>query len=163
MTETLASPYQLPAGEGCQLDTWFFGSVMRMLATGAHTGGAFALMEQHCRPGFENPLHVHHAEDEAFFVLEGTLELFVGESRLVAGPGSYVWGPREVPHGFRVHGDDPCRLLLLATPSGFDAFVAALGVPAAGPGFPPPGPPPMDALLAAADRHRIEILGPLPD
>ncbi len=109
-------------------------------AEATQTGGAFALIEQVCPPGFANPLHMHHAEDEAFYVLEGELTVFIGDQKLQAGPGTYLFGPRDIPHGFRVEGTSPCRLLLLATPAGFEQFVVEMGKPVQELTFPLPSP-----------------------
>jgi quercetin dioxygenase-like cupin family protein len=80
--------------------------------------------------GPASPYHVHRAEDETFYVLEGTLEFISGERRLTDGPGSYVFLPRDIPHGFRVIGTSPARFLVLITPAGFEGFVMEMGQPA---------------------------------
>ncbi len=154
-------PYVLAKDEGAAI--WFFGSLVLLKATGDQTGGTFGFMEQVCPPGFANPYHVHHAEDEAFYVLEGELTVIVGNEKVTAGPGTYVYGPRDIPHGFRVEGNTPCRLLLLATPSGFEQFVMELGEPAKELTFPPAEPPDMEKVMALAAKYNIEILGPLPE
>ena len=86
-----------------------------------------------------------------------------GDDRLSAGAGTWIWGPRGIPHGFRVEGSAPARLLLFATPAGFEQFVIDLGEPAADWSSPPAGPPDMEKLMATAARYRVDILGPLPD
>ena len=140
----------------------FFGSRTWFTATGEETGGAYGLLEQVIAPGAASPWHLHHAEDETFYVLEGTMTFRVGEERFTVGPGGYVFGPRAIPHGFRNAGATPARMLLMATPAGFERFVRALAVPA-GPGALPPGPPDMGQLMAAAAEYRMEILGPFPE
>jgi mannose-6-phosphate isomerase-like protein (cupin superfamily) len=62
------------------------------------------------------PLHVHHEDDEAWYVLEGTLRFRLGERELEAPAGSAVFGPRGVPHTFWNPGPQPCRYLLVMTP-----------------------------------------------
>lgn len=139
---------------------WTVGVHATIRAGAAQTGGALALVEERCPAGYATPLHVHHAEDEAFYVLEGRVTVFVGETRVVVGPGDFAYGPRGVPHGFRVDATAPARLLLLATPSGFERFLAEMGVPADGP--PPTAPLDEPALRAVGARYGIEVLGPLP-
>jgi quercetin dioxygenase-like cupin family protein len=135
---------------------YFFGAPTSLRATSATTGGAFGLVEGHqMPPGFESPYHVHSKEDEAFYVLEGEIAFVVGGTWMVGGPGTYAFGPRQIPHGFKVVSETPARMLLLATPGGFDGFVDELRQPA-------PAPPDMGAVMAAAVRYGIEILGPLP-
>lgn len=137
---------------------WFLGCRVWLRAAAAQTGGAFGLIEQVVPPGLGSPYHVHHNEDEAFYVLEGELRFFSGDRSWVAGPGGFAFLPRGIPHGFRTEGESPSRSLLLATPGGFDGFVADLSDPA-----PPAGPPDMDRLMQAAARYEVEILGPLPE
>ena len=137
---------------------WFLGERTWVRATADQTGGTLGLVEQVVAPGFASPYHVHRSEDEAFYVLAGRVRFVGGDGARVLGPGGVAFLPRGVPHGFRVEGDAPARILLIATPAGFASFVDGLCEPA-----PPAGPPDMAALMVAADRHGIEILGPLPE
>ena len=73
-------------------------------------------------------------------------------------PGTFVYGPREIPHGFRVEGTEPARMLLQCTPGGFEHFVIKMSEPT-----PPTGPPDMEKLMALAAKFDNEILGPLPE
>ena len=161
--ETARRPYAIHREEGERLS--FFGSLTWIKATGEQTGGAFGLIEHLMPPGEEIPWHLHHNEDESFYVIEGEVLFIVGEEqqRITAGPGTFVFGPREIPHGFRVAGSSPARMLIEATPAGFEHFVLALSEPAPASGFPPAGPPDMEKVMAAAARANIEILGPLPE
>ena len=138
----------------------FFGSPTVIRSTGETTDGHFFLMEAlSMPPGLASPYHVHHNEDEAFYILEGTIAFLCGETWRVAGPGTWVYGPREIPHGFRVIGTSPARMLLQAAPAGFERFVRELSVPIDA----VPGPPDMALVMAAAAKYGIDILGPLPD
>ena len=95
---TQQEPYALAHDDGQAL--WFLGNVLtRVKATGEQTGGAYGLIDQVIPAGFASPWHVHHAEDETFYVLEGTITFLCGETRVVGGPGTFVYGPRGVPHG----------------------------------------------------------------
>lgn len=138
--------------------SWFLGCRTWERASALQTGGAFGMIEQVIEPGFTSPYHVHHSEDEAFYVIEGDVR-FVSEGvSHVAGGGGFAFLPREIPHGFRVEGDSPARVLLLTTPGGFEGFVAELSEPAA-----PAGPPDMTRLMETATRYGVDILGPLPE
>ena len=81
---------------------WWQGSLMRIKARAADTGGAFGLVEGSFPEGFGPPLHIHHREDEGFYVLEGEIRFRQGDDEFVAGRGTLVWGPRGVPHAFKV-------------------------------------------------------------
>jgi quercetin dioxygenase-like cupin family protein len=135
---------------------YFLGLPTLLRATAETTNGAFGLVEQALPPGFASPYHTHHLEDEAFYVLEGEMAFVCGGQWTVAKAGTYVFGPREIPHGFKVVGDAPARLLLLCTPGGFEQFVMDMSEPA-------PAPPDMAKLMAVAARYKIDIHGPLPE
>ena len=137
---------------------WFLGARTWVRATAEQTRGALGLIEHILEPGFASPYHVHHHEDEAFYVLEGQLR-FVSEGRSwVVGAGGFAFLPREVPHGFRVEGDTTARCLLLVTPGGFDGFVAELSQPE-----PPSSAPDLGHLVQVAATYALDILGPLPE
>ena len=135
---------------------YFLGLPTILRATGRTTNGAFGLVEQSMPPGFASPYHTHHLEDEAFYVLEGEMAFVCDGQWTIAGPGTYVFGPREIPHGFKVLGDAAARMLLLCTPGGFSEFVVEMSEPI-------PAPPDMAKLMALAAKYKVDILGPLPE
>jgi mannose-6-phosphate isomerase-like protein (cupin superfamily) len=71
-------------------------------------------------PGREIDAHVHEGEDDAFYILEGTMTFFSGDDEVEAGPGTFVLAPAGVDHGFRNDGDEPLRMLNIHAPAGFD-------------------------------------------
>jgi mannose-6-phosphate isomerase-like protein (cupin superfamily) len=78
------------------------------------------------------PLHVHHGDDEAWYVLDGTLRFKLGEEIHEAGPGSAVWAPKGMPHAYgNARRGEPARYLLVMTPR-IRALVHALHEPGAG-------------------------------
>jgi len=135
---------------------YFLGLPTILRATGQTTNGAFGLVEQLMPPGFASPYHTHRLEDEAFYVLEGEMAFVCGGTWSIARAGTYVFGPRNIPHGFKVLGDAPARMLLLCTPGGFDQFVVEMSEPA-------PAPPDMAKLMALAAKYKVDIHGPLPE
>jgi quercetin dioxygenase-like cupin family protein len=142
--------------------TWFLGALIIQKANGVQTGGRFSLTEQWSPAGFETPYHVHRLEDEAFYVLEGDMVFVCDGKQTSVGAGGYFFGPRDVPHGFRVVGARSSRLLVLATPPGYEQFVVEVGEPAQQLILPPPQPPDFPKLVALAAKYHMEILGPLP-
>jgi quercetin dioxygenase-like cupin family protein len=70
--------------------------------------------------GAAPPLHVHHREDEAFYILEGEYTVFVGDEMVSGVPGTWVWGPKDVPHGYQVHSPRG-RHVSLTMPAGSEA------------------------------------------
>ena len=151
--------YTLAADEGEAI--WFIGTLATIKASGALTGKVLSLVEFLHPPGFSTPLHVHHTEDEAFYVLEGAIKGIVGDQPWSAEEGAFVWLPRDIPHGYTVIGDQPVRTLAMAIPSGFAQFVIDSGDPAPTRTLPPPAEPDIERLVAAGKRGGQEILGPL--
>ena len=137
----------------------FLGCPTTLRASAVTTNGGFGLLEQVMPAGFASPYHTHNNEDEAFYVLEGEMAFVCGGTWMSAGPGTYVFGPRGIPHGFKVTGNGPARMLLLCSPGGFEQFVLELREPEGA----PPAAPDMAKLAAAAARYDIQLLGPLPD
>jgi cupin domain len=105
--------------------------------------------------------HLHRAEDEAFYLLEGKATFISGDRRTKANAGSYLFLPRDIPHGFKVEA--PARLLILTTPAGFEQFVIEMSEPATDLTSSSAAPPDMENLMRLAAKYQIEILGPLPD
>src|SRR3954449_12510061 len=104
----------LRAGEGRA--AWVVGDRYTVKASGEDTGEAFALIEVLVPPGSGPPPHVHHREDEAFYVLEGELRFHVDGRDFTAGAGAWVTLARGSLHHFNNVGDRPARLLIVVTP-----------------------------------------------
>ncbi len=153
------APIALAAGEGEAL--WFIGILVTIKASSESTAGRVAVIEHLAPRGSGSPLHVHHNEDEWFYITEGQLTFWVGGHVITAGAGSFVFGPRHIPHTFTVSSEQ-ARFLLVVEPAGFDGFVRALGQPAQELVIPPPAtePPDVAAMAALAAEYGIEILGP---
>jgi mannose-6-phosphate isomerase-like protein (cupin superfamily) len=149
--------YVLGAGEGT--DCWFLDTRMTVKAGSAQTGGAFTFLEFSAPVGFGPPRHVHHVEDEGFYVLDGELVVECGDRRWTADPGGFVLLPHGIPHVFVVTRG-PVRALQITSPAGFEDFVAEFGRPPTGPGLPEPSAPDVPRLVEATARYRGEILGP---
>ena len=148
----------LGPGEGTPV--WFLGNLMVVKATAQSTNGAYGLLESWIPTGASPPLHVHHREDEAFWVLEGALTIRCGAETYQAEAGSYVFLPRGVPHTFRVEGDTPARMLTLLTPGGGEAFFVEGGRPAERATLAPEGPPDLARLQRVAHKFGSEFVGP---
>ncbi len=138
---------------------WWFGSLAVIKATAADTGGQMTLVEITEPPDVEAPLHVHHNEDEGFWILDGSVRFEVGGATLEARAGDYAFGPRHIPHRYTV-GPDGCRMLFMFTPGGFEDLLRATSEPATARTLPPPAtePPDMERLSAVVRAHRSELL-----
>jgi quercetin dioxygenase-like cupin family protein len=116
------------AGEGPS--AWVVGDTYTFKATAEQTGGAFALIEASIPPGSGPPPHTHTREDEAFYLLDGALEITAGEQTTLARPGDFVYLPRGLVHCFRNPTVGAARALILVTPAGFERFFQEVGMPA---------------------------------
>lgn len=158
MTSPHGQPITLAPEEGPIF--WILDLPGRAKATGEQTGGAFGLVEALCPPGYATPQHIHYLEDEAVYVLAGRLTVFSGSRQVAAVPGSYVYQPRGIAHGFRVQGDAPARILCLTVPASADQ-----SDPPGASRLSPLGPAALEleTLADLAARYKIDVLGPLPD
>jgi quercetin dioxygenase-like cupin family protein len=138
---------------------WWFGMLAEIKATAGSTSGGLTLVEVTCGPGYQAPLHVHHRDDEGFWVLDGRVTFHVGDASVLAGPGDYAYGPRNVPHRFDV-GDEGCRMLFILTPGGLDELIMATSEPAGSRTLPPPPGEGLDVdrLKAIVARYGCELL-----
>lgn len=110
----------------------FHGARVVIKASGDDTLGQLGVMEATYPPGLTVHSHVHAGEDEMFYLLEGALTGFCENDRWTAAPGSFVFVPRDRPHGFTVTGTEPARALVITGPPQLDRQIAERGEPAAG-------------------------------
>jgi quercetin dioxygenase-like cupin family protein len=158
-TSTAISPIALGRDDGELL--WAFGGVALVKAGGEATGGRVMVTEQRAQRGVGSPLHVHHREDEWFYVLDGEVTFWVGGEVVVAPAGTFVYGPRDIAHTFVVTSDE-ARFLLVTEPGDFVGFLRAASQPAPSLEYPPPpdSPPDVEALTQLAASYGIDIIGP---
>jgi mannose-6-phosphate isomerase-like protein (cupin superfamily) len=151
--------YAMGPGEGEAL--WFNGGLGLLKATADLTSGRFAALELLAPRDFASPFHIHRAEDEFFVVLSGEVRVRHGDSVIEAVAGSFVYGPRNVPHAFRVDSEE-ARLLLIFGPGGVEGFFREGGKAARSRGLPPVGEQFLDkeALKEIGGRFNQEFIGP---
>ena len=152
------APFLLTAGEGESV--WSLGGRFTAKATAADTEQRFALIEAVAFQSTEPPLHIHHREDEAWYILDGKMTFYVGDEVLQATAGCFTYAPRGIPHTFTVDVE-PTRVLVFATPAGFEHFALEMGEPARD-DTPPAGlvVPSPEVLGPVAERYGIEVVGP---
>ena len=110
-----ARGYLLGPGEGVS------GPGSDVKASRTSTGGCLTLIESHTTGGA--PWHVHSRDDEAFYVLDGSITVHCGQEVFEAGPRSLVFLPRGIPHAWDVSGDGTATVLILTVPAGLDEFL----------------------------------------
>ena len=134
-------------------DEGFLGSIgVRFMIDGVEASERFSLVEHPMSPrALAAPVHRHTREDEYSYVLEGRMGALLGDDVVEAGPGDLVHKPRDQWHTFWNAGDEPCRILEIISPAGFEGFFRELsdmgGVMEAG----------EDAVAALSARYGLEM------
>jgi mannose-6-phosphate isomerase-like protein (cupin superfamily) len=165
--------YSLPKGTGIT-DFWlpFVPGVSRISTkvSGEQTAGRLLQVRSTDSRGAAPPLHIHHDADESWYVIDGRLTVIVGDERIEAGPGDFVFGPMGVPHAFLVTSELAETLITFSPagtkgPSGYgvDGFFREAAVPVV-PGQAPPEPtePDPEELARLMMQYGIETVGPPP-
>ena len=135
-TTAAPRPHAVRAGDGERV--WIVGDTLTFTATADTTGDSLAMIVCDAAPGGGPPPHIHENEDEAFYVLDGTFEILLGDRVVTARAGDFAFVPRGTVHRFANAGDATGRILITFTPSGMEGFFRAAGIPAAADGSPPP-------------------------
>lgn len=133
------------------------GEDVIVLARGDEPGEDYDLLDFTVPPGGGGPQHVHHDNDETFYVLEGELLLRIGGDQHRLTPGSYAFGPRGVPHGYRNTGDGPARMLVMFMPGNFVCMSEELAE--LGP-LDPKVESDMEQMGPIFEKYGIEMTGP---
>lgn len=138
----------------------FLGVKIKILISSDQSGGQFSMIEGIVPPMGDGGLHVHLREDESMYLLDGALEVTIGEQMFTLNSGESYFAPRGVPQRLRNLGDVPARGVLTMTPGGFDRFVVEAGLLAAAASVMPQEPmvEQLARLMAIAEAHGIQIL-----
>jgi steroid delta-isomerase-like uncharacterized protein len=141
---------------------WLATDLFTFKAVGGITNGAYALAELTAQPQFGPPPHIHHREDESFYILEGEFEFLDDGRTFTAGAGSFVYLPKGRLHMHRAAGDAPARAMVLNTPAGIEKFIEKAGEPATD-RLSPPAPPEMpelERIVMIAQKYGIDVPPP---
>lgn len=143
---------------------WFLDALASFHVAHDDSRDGISLFEAAAPYGTSPPLHVHHTEDELFYLLEGELRIQTGDEEFLLRAGEAALGPVGVPHTFLVESRQGARWLNITTHGHFESFARALSRPAERDELPPPQGKPTPRqlqLLAAAGRpYGIELVGP---
>jgi mannose-6-phosphate isomerase-like protein (cupin superfamily) len=150
--ELMASPLIIRKGEGKKIimigsDPWSFR------ITGAEIDGRLDFIEATITHLQGPPLHLHHEQDDTFFVIEGILTVQVGDQLFDLHAGDLVCTPKGVSHTFANVGKEPVRVINIMTPGGFDRVMedyASL----------PAGRPDPQVVEELAQKHTLAFVGP---
>jgi mannose-6-phosphate isomerase-like protein (cupin superfamily) len=144
------SHHIVPSGEGKSVSIGGLGIVFKI--KGEATGGLFSIVEHPLAPrALGAAMHRHRNEDECSFVIEGRIGARLGDVEVEAGPGDYIFKPRNQWHTFWNAGDEPARFLEIITPAGFENYFEELPscFTELGPDFP--------RLMGLASRFDLEV------
>ena len=151
-------PVYRPAAERFQLGT----DEITVLATSAQTRGDLFAVEVRMPPGGGPPVIHQHEPSEIYYVLEGEFTFYVGDTditprQVTAGPGDVVPLPGGTPHTVRNQSNADAVAFVVHTPGqvmeGLSRAAAAIATG---------GGPSIEDVLSLAERHGIEMLGPIP-
>jgi quercetin dioxygenase-like cupin family protein len=163
----------LTAATGMTDVWWPYGPCVGHISieeSGERTDGRLLQLVIRDGRGAAPPMHVHHDADESFYVLDGEMTIFVGDQRIEAGPGDFVFGPMGVRHAFLVTSER-AEFLVTYSPAGtpgpsgcgVTGFFRDIAVPVQeGEPPPPPAEPDREEFARRAAQYGIEIIGPPP-
>lgn len=135
---------------------WMGKTSTHFLATGALTGGAFALVEERSIRGISVPLHKHDNDVESFYILEGEVTFFLDSKPGVrAITGAFIHIPQSTVHGFRIESET-VRYLIMTTAHHAE-FYRAITLPSTG------GIVDDTVIGKACQEYGVEFVGPLPE
>jgi len=143
------NPKVVRANEGETINV--IGDIQTIKLTGKDTNGLFTLIEEENVPGTGIPIHVHENEDEVFKVLEGEMELTVGDNTTILKAGDLAFGPRGIPHSWKIVGAKKAKVILSVFPAGIENMFEELGAL-------PPGPPDFPKVAEICGRYGIKFL-----
>lgn len=134
-----------------------FTGISTFLAIAEETGGQFSLFDLSVSPQTGPPPHIHNDQDEAFYVLDGKIQLTLGNQTIAAPPGTFAYVPRGRRHRFQNLGTTPARMLALTIPSGFEGFFAEEGKPVVDRSNPPPPRQNLEEIAPIAAKYDTQL------
>ena len=93
-------------------------------------------------------------------MINGEVEVTIGDQKIQGKPGSFVFAPRDIPHSFTITGSQDSRILIGLAPAGLEECFVELGEPSASLTIPPAAPPDLEKLLSVAKKYNVDFLVP---
>jgi mannose-6-phosphate isomerase-like protein (cupin superfamily) len=163
MVESVSEVVHVQPGAGPAV--WVGTSLVTCKAVAVDTQGRYSLFESRDQPHSGPPMHIHHHEDESYYILEGEYDFHrVGLPPLHATAGSFVYVPIHMAHTYTNVGDTPGRMVVVTAPAGLERFFLDVGQPAVDLTTPPilTAPPDLVRMAAIGRKYELEIVGPPP-
>lgn len=152
----------LKHGEGDSF--WVLGDLYTFKATGKQTNGTFTIIDQVINPQSGPPPHIHHREDETFYIHEGQFSFLCGEKESILESGSFAYIPKGTLHTFKNIGKNQGRIMVIITPAGLEEFFYAIGTPAVDLTAPPAiDPSVMEKIFQLSKKFQMDIILPSGD
>jgi mannose-6-phosphate isomerase-like protein (cupin superfamily) len=140
---------------------WVLGDHYTFKVSSEETMGSLAIVEVTAFPQNGPPPHIHHREDESFYILDGTFSFKLGNRTFEAGPRDFIQIPQGTLHTYKNIGEKPGRFVVVLTPGGFENFFREIGEPAQQDAIPPKVPEGIiEKLLALAPKYHLEVPPP---
>jgi mannose-6-phosphate isomerase-like protein (cupin superfamily) len=136
------------------------GDIVTFKAMGEDTNGQYTLFELQVDPEIGPPPHIHHREDEAFYIQEGELEFQLGDQTVIATPGTFLYSPKGHLHSFKNITNQRAKMLVWCMPAGIEKYFVEVGVLVDDPDAPsrPATPEAIERVLAAAPKYGIQFI-----
>jgi quercetin dioxygenase-like cupin family protein len=146
------------AGGAASRSFWGPGDRYTFLVTGDESGGSMFAVDCYVGAGGGPPPHKHLAEDEIFYVFEGTVSFTTGGETRELSAGDSVFVPRGETHAYRNVGEEDARMVAVYTPAGMEGWFVEVFEPVDDPSAPPPPVTPelIERMVAAGPRYSIE-------
>ena len=152
------SKQEILLNQGQGRSFWVLGDLYIFKVTGQESDGAFTVIEQVIQPQGGPPPHVHHREDEAFYILDGTFSFLSGETQAEYQTGAFVYIPKGTLHTFKNVSERPGKLLVVITPAGLEEFFYSIGSHADDATTPPPfDPAVIDKIMKLSKKYEMDV------
>jgi mannose-6-phosphate isomerase-like protein (cupin superfamily) len=126
--------------------------------TSEDSGGTLSAFELSALPQSGPFLHVHHREEEWYYVLSGEFLFKAGDETHTLPVGGSIWLPRDIPHVWANMSAEEAKLILVCQPGGFEKFFNEMGQEMEGAHA---GDPSVAATMKAVmAKYGMEMLGP---
>jgi quercetin dioxygenase-like cupin family protein len=145
--------------DGAREAVWWQGALFRIVGRRETTGGVLGVVEANFWEGMATPLHIHGGEDESFFVIDGRIRFRRGDEEMVLGPGELFFGPRGIPHCFKVL-EGGARALVIVSPGGFEEMFIEGGQPVTDLEQPPSREYDLEHVAALSKKYAMRVVGP---
>ncbi|MDJ0724281.1 MAG: cupin domain-containing protein [Prochloraceae cyanobacterium] len=138
---------------------WFGPDLYTFKMVEANTGQTAILLEGLIQPQSGIPLHIHHYQEEYFYIIEGKFQFQLDREIVIATAGKVIHSPQEQVHQYINIGSTAAKLLIWQTPAGFENFLAEIAIKAANPleSSPPANLPDLERIIVIGRKHGITI------